>query len=64
MGRAMTVRSDAAGRFEIRPAPAVPFSVLVVGPRGDVHAPMDVEHLRLTGCSSFVSRPRSTTRLP
>ena len=49
VGRAVTVRSDAAGRFEIRPAPTVPFSVLVVGPRGDVHAPVHVETLPADG---------------
>ncbi len=73
-GHAMTARSNASGRFEIRPDPPLPFSVIVTGPRGELHPPIHVEQIsdllevRLSnafhGSATVVSSPAPNIEAP
>lgn len=42
VGLSISVTTDAEGRFRISPDPAVPFRLVVIGPGGEVSAPIEV----------------------
>src|SRR5687767_5778647 len=41
-GRPNTVTTDASGRFVIEPDPRPPFTIIVIGQRGEIYQPIEV----------------------
>src|SRR5688500_1245172 len=47
-GRPNTVTTDASGQFVIEPDPRPPFTIIVIGPRGEIYQPIEVDTLAET----------------
>lgn len=48
VGRHASARTDAGGRFKIEPDPPLPFTLIVIGPRGEIYDPVEItDHAEL-----------------